>query len=707
MTNWIQNDRPLPQFRKDLQLYKGPDEIDGSPTYNLFDPVRAQYYKVSWSEALILQHLRPGMTPDDLLKEINSTSTLKITAGDIQFFFEDALRHHLLAVPRSSDQVAYEAEKIKPHPLKWLLYNYLYFRIPLLWPDKFLKATLPYVRPLVSSPAVFLYALITLLGLYLLIERFDQFLHTFPYFFNLQGVIAYALGLTAIKVIHEFAHAYTAAYYGIHIPNMGVALIVLWPVLYTNVTDSWKLAKRRQRLAISIAGIAAELVIAGISTLGWAISPPGMLQSVFFVIASITWVSTLIINLNPAMRWDGYYLLCDLWGVDNLQTRAFSMTRWKLRQWLLGIDVPPPEEVAHSRMTGFFVYTIYTWIYRVFLYTTIALFVYYAFTKSLGILLFIFEVVIFLLWPIYWELEELAKLKTHIRINTRLLITSIVVGVGALWFFLPLPHMEYFPGITVPQQEQILYVPEDARIEKIYVKRNQQVKKGDPLIDFTSEKLNNKIAVTEVEIALIEKQIELLQVEDQGVSYIPEKMAELARYQEELTTLKGKRKELSLHSTINGFVYALQDSLKPGLWVNHDSAIGKIGEKGLEKVICFVPENRFNTIVKGQKARFRVNSDLKVYPGYISEVNPVRSQFLLYPPLASIFKGDLPVTQEKDGRLRLTESYYPVEVELNVTEAGTLRYGETGMVEVKGPWRSKFYELVRYLSGLLIRESGV
>ena len=230
---------------------------------------------------------------------------------------------------------------------------------------------------------------------------------TFTYFFNLEGAFIYAIAIIIVKIIHEFAHAYTAKYYKLYVPTMGIAMIVLWPVLYTDVTEGWKLQKRSQRLAISFAGIAAETIVAGISTFFWGISEPGLFQSVCFVIASVTWISTLVINLNPAMRFDGYYIMCDLTGIDNLQLRAFNYTRWQLRKWLLGLDVPCPEDlVTPQRKYGMIIYTIYTWIYRLFLYTAIAVFVYYKFTKALGVFLFLVEIIVFLMLPFFSEARQ-------------------------------------------------------------------------------------------------------------------------------------------------------------------------------------------------------------------------------------------------------------------------------------------------------------
>ncbi len=338
-----QENEPLPAFRRDLQLFHGPDESDGSPTFNLFDPVRSQYYKLSWAQATVLQSLRPKMTLKQLLTAIKQTTTLEIYAEDIQNFFVEAAKMGLLEVKRDSNEYLQEHEKKQIGWFKSFLLYYLFFRIPLINPDRFLTRTLKYVKPFLSSTALKVYCALTLWGLVLVVSRWDEFMHTFTYFFSWTGAIAYALGISVAKIFHEFAHAYTGKKYGLRIPTMGVAFLVLFPVLYTDASDAWKLASNQKRMAITAAGVIAELTIAGLATIGWAFSDPGYFQSICFVLASLNWVSSLLINVNPAMRFDGYYMLSDLLGVENLSERAFVWFRREMYRVFLGFTSADPE----------------------------------------------------------------------------------------------------------------------------------------------------------------------------------------------------------------------------------------------------------------------------------------------------------------------------------------------------------------------------
>ncbi len=707
MAELISDDKPLPLFRKDLELYDGPEESDGSPTLNLYDPVIAKYYKINWAESLVLKSHKPGMTLEELTEEVNKKTTLQVSKQEVKFFFIDAFRHDLLAVMKSPEYY-HEIYQQKNHNIfKWMLFNYLYIRVPLFNPDKFLGKTIKYVRPLASTIAFTIYITLSLIGIILLFTRFGEFINTFTYFFNFEGILLYAVTISCIKVVHELAHAYSAKNYDVYVPSMGLALIVLWPVLYTDVTDGWKLKERKQRLLISCAGIISELIIAGLATIGWYYAPKGYLQSIFFVIASITWVSTLVINLNPAIKFDGYYILSDLWGIDNLQTRAFAVTRWKLRSVFLGLESPCPEERLSTRtMLGMISYSIYTWIYRIFLYTAIALFVYFQFTKTLGVFLFFMEVAIFLVWPLVSEFNTISQMRADLKSNPRLMLTVTVVLLFIGWLVLPLPHTEKFSGISVPIEQQVIYVPADSIVKSVDVKRGEWVTKGQTIVQLYSPIIETVVKLHQLESDILQKQIYLLGFFDQDRPFIPEKRAEYSSNFEKLHGLKNKQNELNIRATINGEIYMLDDFLYKGMSISQDTVIGKIADTSKIEVIAYIPESDLESVSVGQEAKFRVLGTNELFYGKVLNIHSLRAQTLKHFPLASLYTGRLAVTEDKvTGAMKMVDSYYIAKIEIDKGD-NQLRFGQTGTVEVEGPWRSKFMHFAKKVLSVFWRESG-
>jgi putative peptide zinc metalloprotease protein len=246
--------------------------------------------------------------------------------------------------------------------------------------------------------------LIGVAGLYLVSRQWDVFSSTFQHFFSLEGAATYAVALVVVKSAHELGHAFTAVRYGCRVPSMGICFLVMFPVLYTDVTDAWRLKSRKERLLIGGAGVTVELMLACLATFAWPFLAEGPVKSLAFSIATVGWVLSLAINLNPLMRFDGYYLFADALGIDNLQPRAFALGRWRMREMLFGSGVQPPERLD-AKLTRILVgFAWAVWIYRLILFTGIAVLVYYMTFKILGLILFAVEIIYFIAKPIAGEL---------------------------------------------------------------------------------------------------------------------------------------------------------------------------------------------------------------------------------------------------------------------------------------------------------------
>ena len=697
---------PLPEFRRDLELFEGPPEEDGSRTWSLYDPIRAQYFRVAWKEAMILTYLRPGMTLNSLLLKLEQETTAEYHPDDITVFFEDAGKNLLLQRHRPSEELWDEAKKHQINPIKWVLFHYLYFRVPLFNPTKLIRVTLPFIKPFISRMALTIYMLLSMLGIMLVLTRLDEFLHTFSYFFSMKGILAYMVTIILVKFAHEFAHAYAGYIYGVNVPTIGVAFIVLWPVLYTDVTDSWRLRERKERMAITFSGVVVELVIAGLATFGWAMTNPGVLQSLFFVVSTTTWISSLMVNLNPAMKFDGYYLLSDWWGIDNLQNRSFAIARWKIRQWLFGLKTPPPEEgLSARRQTEMVVYSLLTWSYRVLIYTTIAAVIYFTFTKALGVLLLLITLYTFLVRPIVDEIGRLKRFQGQLQLNVRLVLTGSLAAIFFLWFVMPWPHTNLFPGITSPSQEQVVYVKNPGVVKRIHVKRGDQVAVGDLLVELSWKPLELAIADRVYEKGLLEAQMRILHGGDRQ-EILPEKQAQLEAIEAQISGMMDRHKQGQLTAQVAGTIYEWDESLKEQQTVATEHVVGKIAPLGSVEAISYVPESYVKEIEEGMEVTFRLNRTWEEVQGVVRSINPVREHMLDFPQLSSANQGPLPTNQDQSGNNILIETYYEVHVELHGEGAEAFKLGQPGELLVSAGWESKLVNALRYIGSIFWQESG-
>ena len=196
------------------------------------------------------------------------------------------------------------------------------------------------------------------------------------------------LTIACTKVIHELAHAYTAEHFGCRIPHMGIAFMVMMPLLYTDTSAAWRL-----KSSVS-AWPSARQVFWGI---GFRRMGSAYVELSARRRAKERGLHARHHNLDhdarhqfkaPFMRFDGYYLLSDWLGVANLHQRSFALAKWRMRELLFGFGEKKPESFEPWKERALIIYAWATWLYRFFLFCGIALLVYHAFFKLLGIFLF-------------------------------------------------------------------------------------------------------------------------------------------------------------------------------------------------------------------------------------------------------------------------------------------------------------------------------
>jgi len=407
MSGSLESQSVLPELRTDLQFKPGVRELDGSKTWLIFDPLRHQYIQIDNKNRRILElwSCCAGVSAGDIVERLNE---LAVTLEDIEALLKFAWKSSLTVMPPNGNIEFFlkESAAKKSKPIKRLLHGYLFIRIPLVRPHRFLKKTEPLSRLFFTRSWWFFIFLTAFAGLFLTSRQWDQFTHTFSHFFSMQGLLFYALALVFIKCLHELGHGYAATRYGCRVTSMGIAFIVLFPILFTDTTDSWKLTSKRKRLIIGAAGVAVELSIAAIATLMWALLEDGPLRSTAFFVATTSWIMSLMVNLNPFMRFDAYYLLSDALGVQNLQARSFAMGRWSLREFLFGLNETPPEAMKSSLRNGLSVFAWSTWIYRFFLFLGIALLIHSMAFRPFGTFLAAVELLFFIAIPIMNEIKQ-------------------------------------------------------------------------------------------------------------------------------------------------------------------------------------------------------------------------------------------------------------------------------------------------------------
>ncbi|WP_207482359.1 site-2 protease family protein [Arenibaculum pallidiluteum] len=696
----------LPQLRDDLRLLEGPHSLHGAPTWTLHDPLANRYFRIGWLEFEMLSRWSlgaSGAVAQALLRE----TTIAVGEPDVSAFARFLEDHGLCTArgPEAQARLLRQREAVRKGPLTWLLKNYLFLRLRLVRPDRFLEATLPLVAWMFSRGFLMVVGLAALLGLWLVGRQWDAFLAGFAGYASLEGAATVALVLTGVKVLHEFGHGYAARRFGCRVPAMGIAFIVLWPMLWTDTTGAWRLTSRRQRLAIDAAGIMVELALAAFASVAWALLPDGAARDAAHLLAGTTWISTLAVNVNPLMRFDGYYLISDLLDEPNLQDRAFAHGRWRLRETLFGFGDPAPEPLPRRRRIIFTLYAWVIWLYRLVVFTGIAILVYHMAFKLLGLFLFAVEMWWFVLRPIANELKVWAERRSRFRMNIRtsfLLAATCALGAVAV---LPWQKSVTAQGVLQASAEALLYTPVAGRLA-VPPQEGTRVVPGDLVAQLDLPDLGLRISAAEKRLEHVTAQVALASVDAEAAQRSVVAWQELEAAGAELEALRTRRAELEVRATVPGIVIDVPDHLHSGDWIAAREPVGMIvSDRAL--VRAYVPESELSRLVAGAAARFYGQDGLapSVHLRLVS-LAPTAARTTDDPEVASVYGGEVASHLTSQGEIQIQEAVNLATFETAEPMPAPLR-AMRGHVVIEAEPVSPAGRFWRQMLGVLIRESGL
>jgi putative peptide zinc metalloprotease protein len=127
------------------------------------------------------------------------------------------------------------------------------------------------------------------------------------------GLTLLALGIVlAAGAFHECGHVSACRYGGARPGGMGFGLYLLWPAMYSTVTDSYRLG-RIGRLRTDLGGVYFNAVFIAAMDLAYLNTGSQWL----LVTIALLHLETAI-QFLPMIRMDGYFILSDLVGVPDL-----------------------------------------------------------------------------------------------------------------------------------------------------------------------------------------------------------------------------------------------------------------------------------------------------------------------------------------------------------------------------------------------------
>ena len=562
----------MPSPTQPLALRRRPDlvvvrEAFGDKSYYVVtDPLALKYFRFQEEEFVQLE-LLDGVRSLEMMREALETrfAPQQFPTEGIARFVAGLHQSGLVTSDARGQAVPLLERRRKARSKAWLqkLLSPTAIQFRGIDPTRLFDFLEPRLRWVYSLPMAMAALMLMLGALTLVAVHYDQVaarLPTFQEFFTPSNMLLLLALTGAIKVIHEIGHGLTCRRYGGECHELGLMFLVFAPCLYANVSDSWRLTKR-QRIAVSAAGIIVELVIAASAVFGWWFSLPGSFQQLCLGAMFVSGISTVVVNGNPLMRYDGYFILADVVETPNLAEKSSAVIREFFSRLCLGTtDESDPLLPARSR--GWFaLYGVASFVYRIMVTGSIYLFL--------------------LAWLKPYRLEVLARTFGLISLTSLLLVPAyrhgknlyqrglgdpnssrrkrltatggFVAAVVALLFLVPLPQRVWGTLELEPHAVQPVFVDVPGKIRSVARRPGEFVEKGAVLAELENIDLELELSKLDGRVAEIEAQLTARYAEQYSnptaLQQIPELKESLAAA---LAARQEKRDEAKLLTLVAG-----------------------------------------------------------------------------------------------------------------------------------------------------------
>jgi putative peptide zinc metalloprotease protein len=493
--------------RGDLQVNR--QVYQGQAWFVVKDPISLHYFRFRPEEYALLEML-DGQASLDSLKERFEAEfpPRRITVEELARFVSTLHRSGLVIGDRPGQGPQLYERRRQRKWKEWVAWisNVMALRFRGIDPDRILDRINPWFGWIFSPPAIAVLMSFALSALLLVLINFDVFrskLPEFNQFFAAGNWLYLAIALGVTKVLHEFGHGLSCKYYGGECHEMGVMILVFTPCLYCDVSDSWMLPNKWKRAAIGAAGMYVEVVLAAIATYLWWNSHPGVFNQLCLDVMFVSSVSTILFNANPLLRYDGYYILSDILEIPNLRQKATTILGRLASKWCLGIKQPEDPFLPQRRLGWFAFYAVASSLYGWFVTLSIFLFVWNVFKpyrlQVLGQILAGAALWGLVVRPMQGMIKFLKVPGRQDEVKAVNLAATVTVAslLAAAIALIPLPQRVWAPAELRPRGEETVYVSVAGRLDKLLVKPDERVRRGQELAVLSSVELDLEIAELE------------------------------------------------------------------------------------------------------------------------------------------------------------------------------------------------------------------
>jgi len=487
----------------------------------------------------------------------------------------------------------FEAHQRSVATQRWL--NPLAIRVSLFDPDRLLAAFTPLLRFLFSGTGFALWLLVVVAAIVLGAQHWNELCeNVIDRVLTPKNLLLLSLLYPIVKLAHEFGHAAATKVWGGEVHDVGALFIALIPMPYVDCSAASMFRRAHQRAIVGAAGMMVELFLAAIALFLWLNVEPGLVRACAFNVILIAGVSTVLVNGNPLLRFDAYYILADVIGIPNLAARANRYVGYLCQRYLLGAKDTPPPILAPGERRWFVFYSVASFLYR---YAVTVALIWFIAGKYffIGVLLAIWAVAAQIALPLLRSAKFVLASPGLATKRARACATSMaLVAVPAVLLFgVPVPLTTEAQGVVWAPEGSELRAGTAATVVRVWVADGANVNADDVLIEMEDPYLTAQGRLYAAQVKELEAKVNAA-IDDRVESEMLKD--QLASAQAEFSRIRERQAALTLRSPISGRVVIPRIQHLQGRYLNQGDLVGYVVTDAAAVVRVVVPQERIGLL---------------------------------------------------------------------------------------------------------------
>lgn len=676
------------------------------PAYILRDPVSFQSHRFSVEDYRILSALRGDRPLAEVFQSLVAQGELG--ADDQELFYEFVVslqKLGLLTAPFTDGASLYKRHMTKfKAKQKSLPMQILSFKVSVFNPDRFLNRAMPYAKFLFTRSFFVVWCLLVAVCVGIVWTRRDAFSDSLSGLLAASNIPILWSTLIVLKALHEFGHGFACKNYGGHVPDMGAMFMMGTPCAYVDASSSWSFSRRWPRVVVGLGGMYFESLAAIIAVFIWASTGPGVVNSIMHQVIVLASVVTIGFNINPLMRYDGYYIMGDLLGLPNLRQMAIKRVQGLVKHYLFGLP-KPNTDMTWSLKAILTVFGTLASLYKISitigLCTVIALKLYWVGLIMGGVMM---ATTIFGLvskaCKYLWFSKELA----HVR--PRAIACSVVLLASGplVLIFAPVPGQVEAMGLVATEHEQVVRLETGAIVSDLLVSPGDEVTTGMPLVHLSNDELRDSLRVAEAELE--KTQMELKAIGKNDPVEATKLKCQIEYLQTQVTDAREKLAELEVFAIQNGRIVQSVPVHAKNVFVPAGEPICTVGAgRWLIRAIVNSSDLADSRPSEGQivECKFQAQAGTTII-GRLVKISPSGTNLVEMPALTQLGGGTIAVDP---STMMAQEPFFELVIEIDEqNRANFLAHGMVANVRFQRGYESVgwflYRQVLRFKNNLML-----